>query len=288
MQPGHFRLRLYPPPKTTMKTILALFLAAQTFAIAHSSGLFAFDNAVGRGTWTPEQQASTLKQLGYDGISYNYTKPKDLAVWLATCKAHGIKLQALYVHTFPDKEEAYDPDFKEAIPMLKNSGCVIWMTLREAKDTTQNYDKESVAIVNDIADQAAAHGLQVAIYPHAGFYVATTADSVRISKLVNRANVGPSFNLCHEFITKNGATIDETIRQMASSAVLISINGVDLASKTYFGRLDQGDYDLAGFVKRARAAGYKGPFGIQGFKVEGDPAENLKLSMEAWKKFKVP
>ena len=166
-----------------MKTILALLVAAQTFATAQSSGLFAFDNAVGRGTWTPEQQASTLKQLGYDGISYNYTKPKDLAVWLATCKAHGIKLQGLYIHTFPDKEEAYDPAFKEAIPMLKDSGCVIWMTLREAKDKTRNYDKESVSIVNDIADQAAAHGLQVAVYPHAGFYVATAADSMRISKL---------------------------------------------------------------------------------------------------------
>jgi hypothetical protein len=36
-----------------------------------------------------------------------------------------------------------------------------------------------VAIVNDTADQAAANGLKVAIYPHAGFYFATAADSIR-------------------------------------------------------------------------------------------------------------
>ena len=270
-----------------MKTILALLFAAQTFAIAQSSGLFAFDNAVGRGKWTPDQQASTLKQLGYDGISYNYTKPKDLAAWLAATKSHGIKIQALYLYTFPDKQEPYDPAFKEAIKLLKGTDCIIWMTLREAKDKTKNYDKESIAIVNDIAGQAEANGLKVAIYPHAGFYVATAADSIRMSKLVNRSNVGPSFNLCHEFVTKNGDKIDETIKEIAPTALLFSINGVDLASKNYFGRLDQGDYNVAGFVKKVREAGYKGPIGLQGFKVEGDPAENLKLSMEAWKKLSV-
>lgn len=270
-----------------MKTILALLLAAQSFAIAQSSGLFAFDNAVGRGKWTPEQQARTLKGLGYDGISYNYTKPKDLAAWLAATKSHGIKLQAIYLYTFPDKEEAYDPDFKEAIKLLKGTDCIVWMTLREVKDKKRNYDKESIAIVNDIADQAESNGLKVAIYPHAGFYVATAADSIRMSKLVNRSNVGPSFNLCHEFVTKNGDKIDENIKEIAPNALLFSINGMDLASKNYFGRLDQGDFDLAAYVKKAREAGYKGPFGLQGFKVEGDPADNLKLSMEAWKKLGV-
>lgn len=267
-----------------MKTILALLLAAQTLAIAQSSGLFAFDNAVGRGKWTPEQQASTLKQLGYDGISYNYTKPTDLSAWLAATQGHGIKMQAIYLYAFPDKEEPYDPAFKQAIKLLKGTDCIIWLTLRETKDKTKNYDKESIAIVNDIADQAEANGLKVAIYPHTGFYVATAADSIRMSKLVDRANVGPSFNLCHEFITKNGDKLDETIKDIASTAFLFSINGMDLSSKNYFGRLDQGDFDIAGFVKKVRDAGYKGPFGLQGFRVEGEPAENLRLSMEAWKK----
>jgi sugar phosphate isomerase/epimerase len=88
-------------------------------------------------------------------------------------------------------------------------------------------------------------------------------------------------------VTKNGDKIDETIKEIAPTALLFSINGVDLASKNYFGRLDQGDYNVAGFVKKVREAGYKGPIGLQGFKVEGDPAENLKLSMEAWKKLSV-
>jgi hypothetical protein len=113
--------------------------------------LFAFDNAVCRGKWTPEQQAATLKELGYDGISYNYTKPADLAAWLKAFKAQGLKIYGLYVHTFPDKQPSCDPAFKEAIKLLKGSDTVIWMTLRETKDKTRRYDAESIAIVHDLA-----------------------------------------------------------------------------------------------------------------------------------------
>lgn len=271
-----------------MKIRLALLFAALSIATAQPSGLFAFDNAVGRGTWTPEQQARTLKELGYDGISYNYTNPKDLAVWIETCRKHGIKLQGLYLYTFPDQDPPYDPAFKKAIPMLKGTGCVIWMTVREAKDKTRNYDKESVAIVHDIAGQAATHGLQVAIYPHAGFYVASAVDSARMAKLADRPNVGPSLNLCHEFMSHHGDKLDETIKQVAPQAILVSLNGIEVAKKQYAGRLDQGDFDLAAYVQKVRAAGYKGPFGLQGYKVPGEPAENLRLSMEAWKKINQP
>lgn len=259
-------------------------LAACGVAQGGSPALFAFDNAVGRGKWTPEQQASTLKEFGYSGISYNYTKPADLAVWLKTFKAHDLKIYGLYVHTFPDREQPYDTAFKEAIKMLKGTDTIIWMTLREVKDKRRNYDVEAVKIVQDIADQAAGQGLKVAVYPHAGFYIATATDAVRIVKLVNRPNVGVSINLCHEFVTNHGGQIDDTIKQAAPVSFLASINGMEASKKNYFGRLDQGDFDLVDYLKKLRAAGYRGPIGWQGFKVEGDTRENLQLTMEAWKR----
>lgn len=264
-------------------SILSVLLCGATTSV-HATELFAFDNAVGRGKWTPEQQAATLKELGYDGISYNYTKPADLAVWLKVFKAQGLKIYGLYVHTFPDKQPPYDPAFKEAIKLLKGSDTVIWMTLRETKDKTRRYDAESIAIVRDLAAQAASNNLRVAIYPHAGFYIATAADAARIAKAANQPNVGMSINLCHEFVTGHGSKLDETIRQFAPLATLVSINGMDVGRKSYFGRLDQGDFDLAAFLRKLHAAGYHGPIGWQGFKVEGDPRENLRLTMEAWKR----
>ena len=63
---------------------------------------FAFDNGVGRGTWPPAVQAQTVSKLGYDGIHYNYTNPKDFAAKLAACRAAGVPIHAVYVYTFVD------------------------------------------------------------------------------------------------------------------------------------------------------------------------------------------
>ena len=82
--------------------------------------------------------------------------------------------------------EHYDPAFKEAIHMLKGTDTVIWMTLRETK-VKGDHDAEAVKLVRDIADLAQASGVRVALYPHAGFYVATAADAARIAKKVERA-----------------------------------------------------------------------------------------------------
>ena len=49
-------------------------------------------------------------------------------------------------------------------------------------------------------------------------------------------------------------------------------------------RLDQGDFDVAGFLRKLRAAGYGGPVGLQCYGVKGDVEENLKANMAAWRK----
>lgn len=245
---------------------------------------FVFDNGVGRGKWTPEQQAATLQELGYDGISYNYTKPADLEAWQKACKAHGLKIYGLYVYTYIDKPEHYDPKFKEAIKLLKGTDTIIWMTvLTKAKG---DQDAEAVKIIQDIADQAAANGVRVSLYGHAGMYTASASDSARLAKLANRPNVGASINLCHEFLTKNGDKLDETIKSAAAISTLASINGVDEKSKKYILRLDQGDFDVVGYLKKLYAAGYKGPVGLQCYSVTGDIKENLKADIDAWRKIK--
>ena len=70
---------------------------------------FAFDNGVGRGVWPASKQAATIKSLGYDGIHYNYTNPKDFATKIAACKSANVPIQAMYIYTFVNKPGAsYD------------------------------------------------------------------------------------------------------------------------------------------------------------------------------------
>ena len=63
--------------------------ASSSPASAARPQFFVFDNGVGSGSWTPEQQAKTVKELGYDGISYNYTTPEDLVAWQKALGAQG-------------------------------------------------------------------------------------------------------------------------------------------------------------------------------------------------------
>lgn len=277
-----FKLRL-PAVAAIGGLVAALFIS--TAAVAAGPEFFVLDNGVGRGTWTPEQQAKTLKELGFDGIGYNYTKPAALAAWQKAFKDQGLKIYSLYVYTFIDKPQQYDPAFKEAVKMLKGTDTVIWMTLRETA-VKGDYDEQAVKLVQEIADLAQENGLRVALYGHAGFYVATANDAVRIVKKVNRPNVGASINLCHEFITKNGDKLDETLTNAAPYLSLVTINGVDVANKKYILRLDQGDFNQVTWIKKLLAAGYKGPVGLQCYSVKGDITENLKADIEAWRKIK--
>jgi sugar phosphate isomerase/epimerase len=275
------------PPHTGSRRFVAFALLTGLLLLHCVAGgapqFFVFDNGLGRGTWSAERQARTAKALGFDGVSYNYTNPDELGVWLTTLKAHGLKLYGLYLHTFIDKTEHYDPTLKEAIRKLQGTDAILWITIRETA-VKGDYDAEAIKVVQDIADQAQASNLRVALYPHMGFYLATTADAVRLVRKAQRTNVGATLNLCHEFMTGQGNRLDQTILDSAPLLMLVSVNGVSVAEKQYILRLDEGDFDIAGFLTRLTAAGYKGPIGLQCYGIKGDTEANLKASVAAWGK----
>lgn len=273
--------------------VCCLALFSITSAMAEESPpwpFFAFDNGVGRGVWPPQRQAETVKSLGYDGIHYNYTNPKDFAAKSAACKAAGVPVLAVYIYTFVGKPgAAYDPGVREVIRMLKGSQTMIWMTLRDGKPGQQ--DAEAAGVVREIAGLAAESGLKVSLYPHAGFYVATAEDAVRIAEQVKLPNVGVTVNLCHELLAGNSARLDEVIGIAKPWLNLVSINGASpvpgkgpKAWETL--TLGSGSFDTAAFLKALWKSGYRGPVGHQFYNVKGDDDEKLARAIGAWKTMK--
>ncbi|HTV03428.1 MAG TPA: family 16 glycoside hydrolase [Luteitalea sp.] len=263
-------------------TSLLLLLLFSSSAYARPE-FFVFDNGVGRGSWTPEQQARTLKELGYDGISYNYTTPEDLAKWQQAFKAVGLKIYGLYVHTYVDAPEAFDARLPEAIKMLKGTPTVLWITVQKPK-TAGDHEARAVQIVQHVADLAREHGVQVALYGHAGFLVEHGRDSARVVGKANRPNLGATINLCHEYMSGVGDDVAATVKAVAPKATRVSINGVDAASKNFITRLDQGDFDLVGYLTTLKKAGYDGPIGLQAYNVKGDTRENLAANIITWRR----
>ncbi|MCU0794929.1 MAG: sugar phosphate isomerase/epimerase [Akkermansiaceae bacterium] len=268
--------------------LFTLSLLPQTAAGGESPWpFFAFDNGVGRGVWPAKVQAQTVKELGYDGIHYNYTNPADFRQKIDACEAAGVPIHAVYIYTFvnPPKGASYDPGIKEVIRMLKGSDTMIWLTLRDGKKGQE--DNHAVATVREIADLAAASGLKVSLYPHAGFYVATAEEAVRVVKQVDRANVGVTVNLCHELFAGNGDRLDEVVKAAAPYLNLVSINGASpipgkgpRAWETH--PLGSGSFDVEGFLRLIRQSGYRGPIGHQFYGVTGDDKVKLTRAIRAW------
>ncbi len=243
--------------------------------------LFAFDNGLG-GIQDPPK---LLKELGYAGMG---ASGLGIGGLIKQYQEAGLKVFSTYVGCHLDQTPAYDPKLKEALREWKGTGVILWLTVLGGKYGQD--DAKAAAVVGEIADLAAGSGLRVALYPHTGFYVATTADALRVVKKADRKNLGATINLCHELMTDQGGKLDATIRQSAPHLFLVSINGADSKQPgTGWDRLIQplgrGNFDVCGFLKKLKAAGYRGPIGLQCYAVKGDPAANLKQSIRAWREY---
>jgi len=247
---------------------------------------FAFDNGVGRGSLTPQQQAEILADLGYAGIGYSGTR--NIPEMLAALDARGLKLFSIYVGASVDPNKpSYDPGLKEAVGQLRGRPTVIWLTLTGAKASTATSDDRAVAIVREVADLAREANLRVAIYPHAGFYVARVEDALRVVQKAERPNLGVSFNLCHWLKSGDEANMHQRLREAMPHLFLVSINGADHEGdwSRLIQTLDRGEFDVCGFLKTLRGMGYLGPVGLQCYKVPGEPRDNLRRSIDAWRGF---
>lgn len=279
-----------------LRILFSCLVAACSQPLAAGEGqaavwpFFPFDNGVGRGVWPAPKQAEIVKSLGYDGIHYNYTNPKDFASKIAACKAANVPIKAMYIYTFVNKPgSAYDPGIRDVIRMLKGSGTMIWMTLREGERGQQ--DSDAASVVREIAGLAAESGLQISIYPHAGFYVSTAEEAVRIAKIDHLPNVGVTINLCHELFAGNSERLGEVVDAAAPYLNLVSINGASpipgkgpKAWDTF--PLGSGSFDTTAFLQLLNAKGYRGPIGHQFFAVAGDDMEKLTKGVKTWKEIK--
>lgn len=270
--------------KTYLTSMALIAFAATAVADGPATNpFFAFDNGVGRGTWTPEQQAETLAELGYDGIGYS--GDAELDARLAAFAKHGVKVFNLYVPCYVDREPAYSESLVQAITRLKGTDVLLWLTVQgKAGD-----DVKAVQAVRAIADLAGAAGLRVALYPHYGFHVATLDDALRVVEAAGRENLGVTFNLCHELRSGNEARFGELLEKAAPHLFVVSINGADHEGDwdRLIQPLGDGAFDVYPVLKKLKAVGYTGPIGLQCYNVKGDMRENLTKSMAAWKALQV-
>jgi len=235
-----------------------------------------------------KEQVQMVKELGYAGIGC--TAGKGLAEMAEELDKNGLRLFTVYlgVNIDPDQQK-YGPELREAITVLKGRNAILWLFVlsKKHKPSSPEGDARAVEVIREIADMAAEAGVRVALYPHHRFWVERVEDAVRVTKKVNRKNVGVTFNLCHWLMVNDEKNMKPLIKSAMPYLFVVSINGADSGGKDWkhlIQTLDRGSFDIYGFLKTLEDCGYTGPIGLQGYGIGGDAYDNLKRSMGAWRK----
>jgi len=266
--------------------LLAILISTNLLSKTKAWQVFAFQNGVH--FKTTSERVKVLKELGYDGIGSAKLTQSDLPLLerLKHYEDAGLQLFSFYVGGRLGKNGySYAKEISEAIAQLKGRDTILELYIQGSK--TSHTDEHAVAFVQEIADQAKDSGLLVVLYPHAGFYLDTIGDAVRVARKCNRDNVGVMFNLCHYLKVEPKTDLKAALTEAKPLLWQVSTSGAEIGGNNWgqlIQTLDRGTFDQNNLFQILRELGFSGNVGFQCYAIRGDSRENLKRSIEAWNK----
>ena len=203
--------------------------------------VFAFQNGVHFSK--VQQRIAVLKELGYDGIgSANLNADLPLPQRLKAYDDAGLKLFSFYVGgrlSGNGTGHSYSPAITQALPHLKGRDTFLELYVQGNKRS--NTDEQAVAFVQEIADQARAHGVKIVLYPHTGFYIDRLSDAVRIAAADAIGAIGSRTALAE--------TVADSLRGMIGGDASIEVRS---AAARALGRMNLGAPARAGVLEAVR------------------------------------
>ncbi len=242
---------------------------------------YAFDNGL-LTVKTIEGKVQLLKRLGYTGIELHWG-PKQLPRWLELLDKHGLHLNAIY--TVPTLEAPINADLPQVIKLLRGRPTRIEMAIRSKefkKPSDLAGDAKAGDMLQRVSDLCADTGPVVSIYPHAWNWTEKVSDGTRLAKKTGRKNIGTNFNLVHWHWIEQPQPLEVALREALPHLFSVTINNGEKKGRK-IASLDEGDYDVLGFMKLVAKVGYRGQVGLQCYSVKGPSEEHLKRSMDAWR-----
>lgn len=228
---------------------------------------------------TLQDKVRLLHDLGYWGIDYTYN-PNELPRLIDLLDRFGVQLACIYLS--PVLEEKIDPRLRDSIAQMEGRPTRIELAIRsrQLKPSDPAGDEQALDLLRQVSDWAGDTGPLVSIYPHTGLWTERVQDGMRLASASGRKNIGTNFNLVHWAWVKQDQPLDEVLRSALPHLFAVSING--LAGRTIV-PIDQGNYDVAGFVRLLIQIGYRGPVGLQGFGIPGPSRDALERSIKKWR-----
>ena len=254
------------------------------------------DTAFQRPGLSHDQQLDLVRELGFAGIAWQRTRRTRPEPSPKQCEKRGLKMLAIYcaAQVTAAGDITWSPTLPKLIEALKGHGTIIWLHIGSAGGpgpafSDQLSAKPVVQKLRGLADQAAASGLKIAIYPHLGEWTARFADATKLADVVDRPNFGVSFNLCHCLAAGDEQNIPQLLTAAKKRLFIVQINGADSGVsggqwKRLIQTLDKGTFDVGAVLRKLKELGFDGPIGFQGYGIAGDARSILAPTMTAWRK----
>jgi sugar phosphate isomerase/epimerase len=279
---------------------LLFLLVVPAFSQKVGNEFFVLHNAIrGDSVYkTFDQQVALIKSLGYDGVEINQLE--SFAGMKAALDQHHFKGSYLYFKINVDQPQL-DERLESIIAQLKGSGTLLAPYMvsdsKKFKPSSHEADAHLTVLLQQLGKWAQKSNLQVALYPHYGFYVETIDHALSLVKAADMKNVGLSFNLCHWLATTPRPERNDwknDLKRLQPYLKMVTINGanqVDSEAKTpwddYILPLGTGTYDTYGLVRYlVKDLKYKGPIGVQCYNIKADKPELLRTTMQTWRAYK--
>ena len=247
---------------------------------------------------TFDKQVQLIKSAGYDAIEINQLDSFD-GMKEALDKYH---FKGAYFYVKLNLEEPYlDTRLKSYIDRLSGTGVIIapYSVSESKKYKPSSHDADTLVIrlVRQISDWSKHAKLEVAIYPHLGFYVERTGHALELVKQIDRKNVGLSFNLCHWLATTSAQeriALKTELKGLRPYLKMITVSGANDVMSTqksvwddYILPLGTGSFDTYGMIQYlVRDLKFQGPIGVQCYGIKGDKAALVRTTIAAWKTYK--
>ncbi len=244
-----------------------------------------------------DEQAQLLSDLGYPGCGhmaqefgyrgFGYPQGVTVAQRAASLEKQGLRMNVVYARIRVDAAEPIDmKKLKAAMPILAAHKSLFGVLLLGSRKL--DLDGKAVAVLNQIADIAEPHGVEIAIYPHSGDYTQSVGEAVRVVTKVNRPDrVGVMFNLFHWMNKERDRELKTVLEEARPWLKLVNINGSS-ANKAQVLPLNQGDFDHRELMSLLQEMKYLGPMGLFCWGIGGDARDHLSISMTKWKSLGSP
>jgi sugar phosphate isomerase/epimerase len=246
---------------------------------------------------TFDKQVHLIKTAGFDAIEINQVENFE-AMHTAIERN---RFRGSYFYVKVKLEEPYfEQGLENCIQRLKSTKVIIAPYFvsesKNHKPSAHDADTLAVKLLHKLGDMARKSGLEVAIYPHYGFYVERTDHALALCRQANRKNIGMTFNLCHWLATTSmdeRAGLTGHLAELRPYLKMITISGAnDVVSgkrviwDDYILPLCTGSFDTFSLVRYLiRELRFQGPIGVQCYNIKGNRELLVRNTIACWRSY---